>query len=86
MLERIPAISRVNQIDSKPCGQAGSSLLLLVLQTHGQLTAAELAERLEVSERTVRRDALALAEAGIPIVSVRGRPAATASSAVTGRS
>ena len=45
---------------------------LLVLQTHGQLTAAELAERLEVSGRTVQRDALALAEAGIPIVSVRG--------------
>ena len=36
------------------------------------MTAAELAERLEVSERTVQRDALALAEAGIPIVSVRG--------------
>ena len=45
---------------------------LLVLQTRGQLTAAELAERLEVSERTVQRDAQALAEAGIPIVSVRG--------------
>lgn len=45
---------------------------LLVLQTRGQLTAAELAERLEVSERTVQRDALALAEAGVPIVSVRG--------------
>ena len=45
---------------------------LLVLQTRGQLTAAELAERLEVSERTVQRDAQALAEAGVPIVSVRG--------------
>jgi predicted DNA-binding transcriptional regulator YafY len=45
---------------------------LLVLQTRGQLTAAELAERLEVSERTVQRDAQALAAAGIPIVSVRG--------------
>jgi len=45
---------------------------LLLLQTRGQLTAAELAERLEVSERTVQRDALALAQAGVPIVSVRG--------------
>jgi predicted DNA-binding transcriptional regulator YafY len=45
---------------------------LLVLQTRGQLTAVELAERLDVSERTVQRDAQALAEAGVPIVSVRG--------------
>jgi len=45
---------------------------LLVLQTRGQMTAADLAERLEVSERTVQRDALALAEAGVPIASVRG--------------
>jgi predicted DNA-binding transcriptional regulator YafY len=46
---------------------------LLVLQTRGQLTAAELSERLEVSERTVQRDAQALAAAGVPIVSMRGR-------------
>jgi predicted DNA-binding transcriptional regulator YafY len=46
--------------------------LLLLLQTEGQLTAVELAERLGVSERTVQRDAQALALAGVPIVSVRG--------------
>jgi predicted DNA-binding transcriptional regulator YafY len=46
---------------------------LLVLQTRGQLTAAELAERLDVSERTVQRDAQELAAAGVPIASVRGR-------------
>jgi predicted DNA-binding transcriptional regulator YafY len=45
---------------------------LLLLQTRGQLTATELAGRLEVSERTVQRDAQALAEAGVPIVSIRG--------------
>jgi predicted DNA-binding transcriptional regulator YafY len=45
---------------------------LLVLQTRGQLTAAELSQRLEVSERTVQRDAQALAAAGVPIVSLRG--------------
>jgi predicted DNA-binding transcriptional regulator YafY len=45
---------------------------LLVLQTRGQLNAVELAGLLGVSERTVQRDAQALAEAGVPIVSVRG--------------
>jgi predicted DNA-binding transcriptional regulator YafY len=45
---------------------------LLLLQTRGHLTAVELAAHLEVSERTVQRDAQALAEAGVPIVSVRG--------------
>jgi predicted DNA-binding transcriptional regulator YafY len=46
--------------------------LLLILQTRGQLTAAELADRLEVSERTIQRDAEALAEAGVPIEALRG--------------
>ncbi len=45
---------------------------LLLLQTRGQLTALELAERLEVSERTIQRDAQALAASGVPIASVRG--------------
>jgi predicted DNA-binding transcriptional regulator YafY len=46
--------------------------LLLLLQTRGQLTAAELAERLEVSERTIQRDIEALAGAGVPVEAMRG--------------
>ena len=46
--------------------------LLLLLQTRGRLTAAELASQLEVSERTIQRDAEALAAAGVPIEAVRG--------------
>src|SRR3954452_16557322 len=46
--------------------------LLLLLQTEGPLTGPELAGRLGISERTVQRDAHALALAGVPIVSVRG--------------
>jgi predicted DNA-binding transcriptional regulator YafY len=46
--------------------------LLLLLQTRGQLTAAELAAELEVSERTIHRDVEALSEAGIPVYASRG--------------
>src|SRR6059058_3123542 len=47
--------------------------LLALLQTRGQMTAGEVAEELEVSERTARRDLEALAMAGIPIYSQQGR-------------
>src|SRR5690349_15363857 len=46
--------------------------LLLLLQTRGRMTAQELAERLEVSERTVYRDLAALGMAGVPVYAERG--------------
>jgi predicted DNA-binding transcriptional regulator YafY len=46
---------------------------LLILQARGRVTAAELAEELEISERTARRDLEALAMAGIPVYSQAGR-------------
>jgi predicted DNA-binding transcriptional regulator YafY len=46
---------------------------LLVLQARGRVTAAELADELEISERTARRDLESLAMAGIPVYSQRGR-------------
>jgi len=47
--------------------------LLEVLQAGGIRTVAELADRLGVDERTVRRYAVHLADLGIPLHSVRGR-------------
>lgn len=47
--------------------------LIVLLQRHGRLTAARLAELLEVSERTVLRDMEALSSAGVPVYTERGR-------------
>jgi predicted DNA-binding transcriptional regulator YafY len=47
--------------------------ILLLLQRRGQVTAAEVAAELEISERTARRDLEALGVAGLAVYPVRGR-------------
>lgn len=47
--------------------------ILLMLQTKGRVTAAQVAAELEISERTARRDLDALGMAGIPVYSQQGR-------------
>lgn len=46
--------------------------LMLILQRRGRVTAAELAEELEVSERTILRDLDELSGAGVPVYASRG--------------
>ncbi len=46
---------------------------LLVLQRRGRATAAEIADELEVSVKTARRDLEALAMSGVPVYPLRGR-------------
>src|SRR6185503_18786909 len=47
--------------------------VLELLQSHGQLSGAELARRLEVDRRTLRRYIATLEEMGIPITTEQGR-------------
>lgn len=46
--------------------------ILMLLQARGKMTAQELAEELEVSERTVYRDLEALSASGVPVLTERG--------------
>jgi predicted DNA-binding transcriptional regulator YafY len=45
---------------------------LMLLQAHGRLSSREIAERLEISQRTAHRDMEALCIAGIPLIAHRG--------------
>jgi predicted DNA-binding transcriptional regulator YafY len=45
----------------------------MLLQTHGKMTAGQLAGRLEVSVRTIYRDIDALSAAGVPVYGEQGR-------------
>lgn len=58
--------------------------ILLLLQNRGKMTSRELAQTLEVSERTVFRDMEALCTAGIPILAERGREGVGCSQKDTG--
>jgi predicted DNA-binding transcriptional regulator YafY len=72
---RIPNWTSVGQFLRQTARVRADRLVatLLVLQTKGRVTAAELARELEVSERTARRDLEGLAMAGVPVYSQPGR-------------
>lgn len=46
--------------------------LLMLLQTRGTMTAQTLAAELEVTERTIYRDVIALSASGVPVYTERG--------------
>jgi predicted DNA-binding transcriptional regulator YafY len=46
--------------------------LMMLLQSRGQLTARSLAQEMEVSERTIYRDMIALSTSGVPVYGTSG--------------
>ena len=46
--------------------------VLLLMQARGRMTERELAERLEVSQRTIHRDLEALSASRVPVMALRG--------------
>jgi len=46
--------------------------IMMLLQTQGVMTATQLAQELEVTERTIYRDVIALSTAGVPVYTTKG--------------
>jgi predicted DNA-binding transcriptional regulator YafY len=67
-------IEKMQRVKKRSTIMRASRLLsiLLLLQTRKRITASELAQQLEVSERTVYRDMEALSVAGVPVYAERG--------------
>lgn len=63
--------------NDKECGECMRAdrllSILLLLQNRGKMTTKQLANELEVTERTIHRDMEALSGAGIPVMAERGK-------------